>query len=101
MTIFDIARKTRFNYCIGCGRCTGACPIAEYVDNSFSPRTIIKKLNLGIDVAEDILKKCNLCGEFKADDVVIEASKPRCVANCPHKVNFSGFITLYRRQKAS
>ncbi|MDI6655059.1 MAG: 4Fe-4S dicluster domain-containing protein [Candidatus Hydrothermarchaeota archaeon] len=98
MNLLEFAKKTKFDYCIGCGKCTGACPIAEYIDGAFSPRAIIRKINLGIDVDEAALGKCNLCAELKINGITIPASRPRCVAACPQKVNFFGFISMYRRK---
>lgn len=97
----ELAKKTRLNYCIGCGNCSGICRIAEYVDESFSPRAIIHKLNLGIEIDKKILDKCNLCQELKVGDITIEAGKAECTKSCRYKVNFFGFINLYRKQRAS
>lgn len=98
VTLREAAIKNRFNYCIGCGKCTGTCRIAEYVDESFSPRVIIRKLNLGIDIDEKMLEKCNLCNELKLGDVTIEAGRAECAKKCKYKINFFAFINSYRKQ---
>jgi Fe-S-cluster-containing dehydrogenase component len=97
-TLRNAAIKNRFNYCIGCGKCTGTCRISEYVDESFSPRVIIRKLNLEIDVDEKMLEKCNLCEELKVGDITIEAGRAECAKKCKYKINFFAFIKSYRKQ---
>ncbi len=95
--INKLIEKIHMSDCIGCGQCTGVCRIAEYVDETFSPRTIIESLNLGLDIGENMLDKCNLCEEFEVGDIKIEKSKARCVASCRYKINFYAFVKGYRK----
>ncbi len=96
--VHNLIEKIHMSDCIGCGQCTGVCRIAEHVDETFSPRTIIEGLNLGLDIDENMLVKCNLCEELEVGDIKIEKSKARCVATCRYKINFYAFIRGYRKQ---
>ncbi|MCS4541953.1 MAG: hypothetical protein HY929_06510 [Euryarchaeota archaeon] len=95
----DLIKKTHLYKCIDCGKCVGSCRIAEFIDESFSPRVIIRKLNIGFELDEKMLEKCNMCKELNVNGTIIPASRPRCVESCRYKINFYGFVNLYRKQR--
>ena len=39
--LVGLIKKFQIFYCVDCGKCTGACPLAQ-VDRDFSPRLVAK-----------------------------------------------------------
>ena len=70
--------------CLDCGKCTGACPVAE-TGKDFSPRLMASKViekGESDPYVQEFIWTCLTCG--------------RCDDRCPSKVAFSDFIRILR-----
>jgi len=79
MNLLQLLKDTRAYYCLECGKCTAACPVARK-DAHFSPRTLVEKVieGQGKDaLMEDQVWDCLTCR--------------RCSEICPSNVRYSEF----------
>jgi len=77
-TMEELAKKTKAILCLGCGKCTGYCPLAELGDG-LSPRRLVSQALEGMDeLNRELLDKCLTCGA--------------CEERCPEGVQFIEFI---------
>ncbi len=89
MTDYDkdlslIIKETGIYQCLDCGKCTGACPVAE-TGKPFSPRLAASRVIEKGDsdpYVQDFIWACLTCG--------------RCDDRCPSGVKFSNFVRLLR-----
>ncbi|MFH1930577.1 MAG: (Fe-S)-binding protein [Pseudomonadota bacterium] len=83
-TLNQLIEKFQVFHCVECGKCTGACPLAQ-VDRDFSPRLMAKyAIEQGID-SEYVREKawaCLTCG--------------LCDERCPVGISFTEFIRTIR-----
>jgi Fe-S oxidoreductase len=83
-TLNQLIEKFQVFHCVECGKCTGACPLAQ-VDRDFSPRLIAKyAIEQGI-ASETVREKtwaCLTCG--------------LCDERCPVGISFTEFIRAVR-----
>ena len=83
-TLNQLIEKFQVFHCVECGKCTGACPLAQ-VDRDFSPRLIAKyAIEQGI-ASEYVREKtwaCLTCG--------------LCDERCPVGISFTEFIRTIR-----
>ena len=71
-------------HCIECGKCTGACPMAQ-VDRDFSPRLLAKeviKKGLASEYVQERIWACLTCG--------------LCHERCPQGIAFADFVRAVR-----
>jgi heterodisulfide reductase subunit D len=71
-------------HCIECGKCTGACPMAQ-VDRDFSPRLLAKHViekGLGSEYLQERIWACLTCG--------------LCHERCPQGIPFADFVRAVR-----
>jgi heterodisulfide reductase subunit C len=74
----------RASYCYQCGTCTAGCPVSN-LRSEYNPRTIMKKLLLGMKdevLSSPELWQCSQCHI--------------CVAHCPQDVRFADVIRVLR-----
>ena len=83
-TLSELIEKFQIFHCVECGKCTGACPLAQ-VDRDFSPRLVAKyAIEEGLD-SEYVKEKvwtCLTCG--------------LCNQRCPIGISFTEFIRAIR-----
>ena len=83
-TLSELIEKFQIFHCVECGKCTGACPLAQ-VDRDFSPRLVAKYvIEEGLD-SEYVKEKawtCLTCG--------------LCNERCPIGISFTEFIRAIR-----
>jgi len=83
-TLSELIEKFQIFHCVECGKCTGACPLAQ-VDRDFSPRLVAKyAIEKGLD-SEYVKEKvwtCLTCG--------------LCNERCPIGISFTEFIRAIR-----
>lgn len=82
MDLESVLREHGAEACIGCGRCTYACPAAQRSD-LFSPRQVVESIAAGKGVGEG-LWRCVACGQ--------------CSARCPAGVDFRELVREVRAQ---
>ncbi|MFH1278181.1 MAG: (Fe-S)-binding protein [Candidatus Eisenbacteria bacterium] len=78
MTLDQLARRTKATLCLGCGKCTGMCPLAE-LSHGHSPRRLVARALA--DLEEDgriLIRQCLTCGA--------------CEQRCPEGVAFVDFV---------
>jgi heterodisulfide reductase subunit D len=76
----QIIRRTKAYYCVECGKCSGACPVAR-VNEGFSPRLIVEKALSGLK------------GEIEGDrELWTCLTCEACTSKCPSTVKYSDFI---------
>ncbi len=83
-TLNQLIEKFQVFHCVECGKCTGACPLAQ-VDRDFSPRLIAKyAIEQGIDseYVRENAWACLTCG--------------LCDERCPVGISFTEFIRAIR-----
>ncbi len=84
ITLSAHIEKYQIFHCVECGKCTGACPLAQ-VDRDFSPRLVAKyAIEEGLD-SEYVKEKiwtCLTCG--------------LCNERCPIGISFTEFIRVTR-----
>lgn len=71
-------------HCIDCGKCTGACPMAQ-VDRDFSPRLLAKEViekGLASEYVQEGIWACLTCG--------------LCHERCPLGIDFADFVRAVR-----
>jgi heterodisulfide reductase subunit D len=71
-------------HCIDCGKCTGACPMAQ-VDRDFSPRLLAKEViekGLASEYVQESIWACLTCG--------------LCHERCPLGIDFADFVRAVR-----
>ena len=71
-------------HCVECGKCTGACPLAQ-VDRDFSPRLM----------AKEAIEK-GLASEYLRDKVWVCLTCGLCTERCPLGIAFADFIRALR-----
>lgn len=74
----DLARRTKATLCLGCGKCTGMCPLAD-LSHGHSPRRLVARALS--DLEEDgrvLIRQCLTCGA--------------CERRCPEGVAFVDFV---------
>ncbi len=84
MTFTDILRRTRANYCLDCGKCTGSCPVSR-VDATYSPRATIERVLAGRPeelINDRYLWACLTCR--------------LCTTRCPSDVDYPAFVIAAR-----
>ncbi len=77
--IRQVIESNRAYFCLDCGKCTAACPVARH-DAAFSPRRIVERAVMGQTealLADGVLWSCLTCR--------------RCTALCPSDVRYSEF----------
>ena len=82
-----IIKDTGVYQCLDCGKCTGACPVAE-TGKEFSPRLAVSKVidkGDGDPYVQEFIWACLTCG--RCDDI------------CPSGVNFSDFVRMLRGRR--
>jgi len=83
-TLAKLIDKYQIFHCVECGKCTGACPLAQ-VDSNFSPRLVAKyaiEEGLGSDYVKEKVWTCLTCG--------------LCNDRCPIGISFTEFIRSVR-----
>lgn len=76
-TIADSINRTKAYYCVGCGKCTSACPLSRFGD--YSPDSLVERALLGLPVQPDLrLWSCLACN--------------RCKEACTYGVEYPEFI---------
>ena len=83
-TLSELIEKFQIFHCVECGKCTGACPLAQ-VDSDFSPRLVAKyaiEEGLGSEYVKDKAWTCLTCG--------------LCNERCPIGISFTEFIRAIR-----
>ncbi|MDY6792047.1 MAG: (Fe-S)-binding protein [Thermodesulfobacteriota bacterium] len=83
-TLAKLIEKYQIFHCVECGKCTGACPLAQ-VDRDFSPRLVAKyaiEEGLGSDYVKEKVWTCLTCG--------------LCNDRCPIGISFTEFIRSVR-----
>lgn len=86
MSVDEIVKETKAQYCFDCTVCTGSCPIARNRPQ-FSPRLTVRRTVLGGEkavIADPELWSCLTCGI--------------CSSRCPLEVDFLGFIRRMRTE---
>jgi heterodisulfide reductase subunit D len=84
MSFEEILHRTRSNYCLDCGKCTGSCPVSR-VDVTYSPRSTIERVLAGRPedlINNDHLWSCLTCG--------------LCTTRCPSNVDYPAFVVAAR-----
>ncbi|MBN1825342.1 MAG: (Fe-S)-binding protein [Candidatus Eisenbacteria bacterium] len=82
----DLARRTSATLCLGCGKCTGVCPLSE-LRESYSPRRLVARaLNDREPEATELVRQCLTCGA--------------CEELCPEGVAFVDFVRGAREATA-
>ncbi len=74
----EIARKTKATLCLGCGKCTGSCPLAMLGDGLSPRRLVYQALEQMDELNRSLLDKCLTCGA--------------CEERCPEGVQFIDFV---------
>ena len=80
----DIIEHFKVRQCIDCGKCTGACPLAQ-VDKRLSPRLAAQEVlahGLNSQYLQDVVWGCITCG--------------LCLERCPNGIDFPGFVRALR-----
>jgi Fe-S oxidoreductase len=80
----ELIEKFQVFHCVECGKCTGACPLAQ-VDTDFSPRLVAKysiEEGLGSEYVKEKVWTCLTCG--------------LCNERCPIGISFTEFIRAIR-----
>ena len=83
-TLSELIEKFQIFHCVECGKCTGACPLAQ-VDRDFSPRLAAKHaIEEGLDsgYVKEKVWTCLTCG--------------LCNERCPIGISFTEFIRAIR-----
>jgi Fe-S oxidoreductase len=83
-TLSELIEKYQIFHCVECGKCTGACPLAQ-VDRDFSPRLLAKYVTeegLDSDYVKEKVWTCLTCG--------------LCNERCPIGISFTEFIRAIR-----
>lgn len=77
-----LAKRTRATLCLGCGKCTGTCPLSELRDE-YSPRRLVARAltEFGPEAGE-LVRQCLTCGA--------------CEEVCPEGVEFAEFVRSAR-----
>ena len=84
MTLQDVLRQTRANYCLDCGKCTGICPVSR-VNPFYSPRSAVERVLTGrIEnlIDDNYLWSCLTCR--------------LCTTVCPSDVDYPNFVLAVR-----
>jgi heterodisulfide reductase subunit D len=84
MAFEEILYRTRSNYCLDCGKCTGSCPVSR-VDVTYSPRNTIERVLTGRPeelINDRHLWSCLTCG--------------LCTTRCPSDVDYPAFVVAAR-----
>jgi heterodisulfide reductase subunit D len=84
LTLEDILQETKAYYCLECTKCTSICPVAKY-DPSYSPRTVIENVALGLGDESTHGKKLFSCLGCYA-----------CSLRCPSDVDYPAFMRKLR-----
>lgn len=79
----ELAKKTSATLCLGCGKCTGLCPLAMLGDGLSPRRLVAQALEQLNDLNRTLLDKCLSCGA--------------CEERCPEGVQFIEFIKGVRQ----
>jgi len=80
-----LVQQYRVFLCIDCGKCTGACPLAQ-VDSAFSPRLFARRVieeGIDNDYVRSKVWNCLTCG--------------LCRERCPEGIDFAQFVRALRR----
>jgi len=78
MQLEDLARRTRATLCLGCGKCTGMCPLAD-LSPGYSPRRLVARALQGLEAnGRQLVRECLTCGA--------------CEERCPEGVSFVRFV---------
>ena len=83
-TLNNLIEKFQVFHCVECGKCTGACPLAQ-VDRDFSPRLVAKyaiEEGLHSKYVREKVWSCLTCG--------------LCNERCPVGISFTEFIRAIR-----
>ncbi len=83
---YTLYERYKLYYCVECGKCVAVCPMQDIFrrfDYEISPRGIIKKAALHLDILHD--KAIWFCQECTA-----------CTETCPAGVEYEGFISSLR-----
>ncbi len=84
---FDVTEEPggeNIKLCFSCGLCTAGCPVAD-IDESYSPRKIVRMVLLGMRkqvLSSDLIWLCSLCYT--------------CYAHCPQNVKFTDITRALR-----
>ncbi len=79
-----LIQEYRIYHCLECGKCTGACPLAQ-ADRAFSPRLLAREaIEQGLSSAclREGAWACLTCG--------------LCTERCPSGIDFAGFVAALR-----
>ncbi len=83
-TLYKLIEKYQVFHCVECGKCTGACPLAQ-VDRDFSPRLVAKwaiEEGTGSSYVREKAWTCLTCG--------------LCHQRCPQGIPFADFVRAIR-----
>lgn len=81
--VADLPGGESLNWCYGCGKCTGVCPVDIVGD--YSPRKIHRKTQMGIDL-------------FTSDDLWLCTTCMNCLRVCPKEVDMIKIMPAVREQ---
>jgi heterodisulfide reductase subunit C len=81
-SIWELFNKEDLYECYQCARCTGSCPAAMVLDDTYGPReTLLRCLNLGQEavVTDERIWYCTTCNV--------------CEDRCPQEINIPELLT--------
>lgn len=84
LNVDQIVEETKTFNCVDCGKCTGACPIAQR-NPEFTPRMTVEKALAGLEDEIKSSKEMWMCIACNL-----------CLSRCPSKVNYAEFIRELR-----
>lgn len=78
MALEQLARRTKATLCLGCGKCTGMCPLAD-LSHGHSPRRLVARALADLEAdGKELIRQCLTCGT--------------CEQTCPEGVAFVDFV---------